>query len=120
MPLPHYRDHAFGSNDIEDVELWVEVTRQSTRGLAEALLRSGKADNVSSQIYCHHCEGIERIIIAMMMTMMMDDDDDDGHNDVDDDDDGDNSESDKDGADVDDDIKMMVMMMLPIGSAGIS
>ena len=119
MPLPHYRDHAFGSNDIEDVELWVEVTRQSTRGLAEALLRSGKADNVSSQIYCHHCEGIERIIIAMMMTMMMDDDDDDdGHND--DDDDGDNSESDKDGADVDDDIKMMMIMMLPIGSAGIS
>lgn len=49
MPLPHYRDHASGSNDIEDVELWVEVTRQSTRGLAEALLRSGKADNVSSQ-----------------------------------------------------------------------
>ncbi len=55
MPLPHYRDHALGSNDIEDVELWVEVTRQSTRGLAEALLRSGKADNVSSQIYCHNC-----------------------------------------------------------------
>jgi len=89
MPLPHYRDHAIGSNDIEDVELWVEVTRQSTRGLAEALLRSGKADNVSSQIFCRHCDGIERIIIAMMMTTMMMDDDDD-------------SESDKDGADVDD------------------
>lgn len=56
IPLPHYRDHASGSNDIEDVELWVEVTRQSTRGLAEALLRSGKADNVSSHIYCHHIE----------------------------------------------------------------
>ena len=50
IPLPHYRDHAAGSNNnnvvVEDVELWVEVTRQSTRRLAEALLHSGKADKV--------------------------------------------------------------------------
>ena len=41
--LLSHRNHA--SVDA-DVELWVEVTRQSTRRIAETLLASGKADGV--------------------------------------------------------------------------